>query len=109
MFTLILIHVTLHEPPYTPSYIHSRQHYKMNLSKLFLFVLMFVVETDEVTSVSVMMGDSVTLRTDLTGIQTDDKILWKFEDNDEPISPLKRSSDWRPHNQKHTKRSVWIL
>ncbi len=60
----------------------------MNLSKLFLFVLMFVVETDEVKSVSVLEGDSVTLRTDITGIQRDDEILWKFGDNDEPIAGL---------------------
>ncbi len=60
----------------------------MNLSKLFLFILMFVVETDYVESVSVLMGDSVTLRTDLTGIQRDDEILWKFEDNDETIVDL---------------------
>ncbi len=54
----------------------------MNLSKLFLFVLMFVVETDEVESVSVLMGDSVTLRTGLTKTQIIKKILWKFEDQD---------------------------
>lgn len=54
----------------------------MNLSKLFLFVLMFVVETDEVKSVSVLVGDSVTLLTGITGIQSDDKILWKFKDQD---------------------------
>ncbi len=60
----------------------------MNLSKLFLFVLVFVVETDYVESVSVLMGDSVTLRTGLTGIQRDDEILWKFGDNDEPTDDL---------------------
>ncbi len=54
----------------------------MNLSKLFLFVLMFVVETDEVKSVSVLEGHSVTLLTGLTEIQRDDEILWKFGDQD---------------------------
>ncbi len=43
---------------------------------------MFVVETDEVKSVSVLEGDSVTLRTGLTEIQRDDEILWKFGDQD---------------------------
>ncbi len=65
----------------------------MNLSKLFLFVLVFVVETDEVKSISVMEGDSVTLRTGLTEIQRDDEIRWKFEDNDEPIARLKTWSN----------------
>jgi len=59
----------------------------MNLSKLFLFVLMFVVETD-VESVSVLMGDNVTLRTGLTKTQIIEQILWKFGDNDEPIAGL---------------------
>ncbi len=62
--------------------LYSRQHYKMNLSKLFLFFLVFVVETDYVESVSVLVGDSVTLLTGLTEIQRDDQILWKFEDQD---------------------------
>ncbi len=60
----------------------------MNLSKLFLFVLVFVVETDEVKSVSVLEGDNVTLRTGLTGIQRDDEILWKFGDHGEFIARL---------------------
>ncbi len=34
---------------------------------------------DEVKSVSVMKGDSVTLNTDLTDKQKDDEILWNFE------------------------------
>ncbi len=53
----------------------------MNLSKLFLFVLVFVVETD-VESVSVLMGDSVTLRTGLTKRQIIEQIQWKFGDQD---------------------------
>uniref|UniRef100_A0A8C2JMH6 Immunoglobulin domain-containing protein n=1 Tax=Cyprinus carpio TaxID=7962 RepID=A0A8C2JMH6_CYPCA len=40
----------------------------------------FVVETDDVESVSVLEGDSVTLHTGLTKIQTDDQIVWKFGD-----------------------------
>ncbi|XP_051550718.1 uncharacterized protein LOC127438848 [Myxocyprinus asiaticus] len=38
----------------------------------------FGVDTDEVKSVSVMEGDSVTLYTDLTEIKRDDHILWRF-------------------------------
>ncbi len=51
----------------------------MNLSKLFLFVLMFVVETAGVKSVSVMMGYSVTLPTGLTERQIIKKIQWNLE------------------------------
>ncbi|XP_073717529.1 uncharacterized protein [Misgurnus anguillicaudatus] len=38
----------------------------------------FVVYGDEVKSVSVMEGDSVTLHTDITDIQRDDLIMWMF-------------------------------
>ncbi|KAA0711842.1 hypothetical protein E1301_Tti013451 [Triplophysa tibetana] len=38
----------------------------------------FSVDADEVKSVSVMEGDSVTLHTDLTIIQTSDVIRWRF-------------------------------
>ncbi|XP_057180935.1 uncharacterized protein LOC130548285 isoform X3 [Triplophysa rosa] len=38
----------------------------------------FGADADEVKSVSVMEGDSVTLHTDLTELQTDDLIQWKF-------------------------------
>ncbi len=40
---------------------------------------MFGVDADEV-SVSVMVGDSVTLNTDVTEVQRDTKIIWKFGD-----------------------------
>ncbi len=40
---------------------------------------MFGVETDEIKSVLVMEGESVTLNTDVTVTQRD-KILWKFGD-----------------------------
>ncbi|KAI7790892.1 hypothetical protein IRJ41_003799 [Triplophysa rosa] len=39
----------------------------------------FGADADEVKSVSLMEGDSVTLHTDLTDIQTDIHILWTFE------------------------------
>ncbi|XP_039538598.1 SLAM family member 9-like isoform X3 [Pimephales promelas] len=38
----------------------------------------FSSETNEIQSVSVMEGDSVTLNTDLTEIRADDDILWKY-------------------------------
>ncbi|XP_056614723.1 uncharacterized protein LOC130429900 [Triplophysa dalaica] len=43
-----------------------------------LFLLVVNGDPDEVKSVSVMEGDSVTLHTDLTHLQTDDRILWMF-------------------------------
>ncbi len=39
----------------------------------------FGVDADEV-SVSVMVGDSVTLNTDVTEVPNDTKIIWKFGD-----------------------------
>nr|XP_055074150.1 SLAM family member 9-like [Misgurnus anguillicaudatus] len=41
--------------------------------------VVFGVDGDEVKSVSVMEGDSVTLHTDITQIQRDDHIRWLFE------------------------------
>ncbi len=40
---------------------------------------MFGVDADEV-SVSVMVGDSVTLNTDITDVPKDTKIIWRFGD-----------------------------
>ncbi len=40
---------------------------------------MFGVDADEV-SVSVMVGDSVTLNTDVTEVPNDTKIIWRFGD-----------------------------
>ncbi len=48
---------------------------------------MFVVETDDVVSVSVMEGDSVTLHTGVK-VQRDDQILWEFGDQVIPIAHL---------------------
>ncbi|XP_067260129.1 muscle M-line assembly protein unc-89-like [Chanodichthys erythropterus] len=48
----------------------------------FLFWVLLLVDgvfgSDKVISVSVMEGDSVTLRTDLTEIQGDSKIIWNY-------------------------------
>ncbi len=40
---------------------------------------MFVTYTDVVKPVSVMEGDSVTLKTAVTEVPSDDQIVWKFE------------------------------
>ncbi|KAI2648024.1 SLAM family member 5 [Labeo rohita] len=49
-------------------------------SNLYLFPsLQGVFGVDSVKSVPVTEGDSVSLNTDLTEIQTDDEIMWKFE------------------------------
>nr|XP_055072788.1 uncharacterized protein LOC129452788 isoform X1 [Misgurnus anguillicaudatus] len=45
---------------------------------------------DEVKSVSVIEGDSVTLHTDLTKIQRDYLILWRFRDEPDPIATIDR-------------------
>ncbi|KAL1251991.1 hypothetical protein QQF64_019787 [Cirrhinus molitorella] len=45
-------------------------------------------DSDEVKSVSVMEGDSVTLESGLTEIQTDDLITWKFGDPEDLIAGI---------------------
>ncbi|XP_048038569.1 SLAM family member 9-like isoform X1 [Megalobrama amblycephala] len=45
---------------------------------LFICVEGVFGDADEVKSVSVMEGDSVTLNTDVTEVQRDDQILWRF-------------------------------
>ncbi|XP_051979531.1 uncharacterized protein LOC127640879 [Xyrauchen texanus] len=44
--------------------------------------------TDEVKSVSVMEGDSVTLHTDVTEIQRDDQIIWRFGPENSRIAEI---------------------
>ncbi|XP_048024328.1 uncharacterized protein LOC125254016 isoform X1 [Megalobrama amblycephala] len=51
--------------------------------------------TDGVKSVSVMLGDSVTLHTDLTEIQTNYQILWRFGGD---IIPRLNSADYKWSN-----------
>ncbi|XP_056615006.1 uncharacterized protein LOC130430086 [Triplophysa dalaica] len=51
---------------------------------------------DEVKSVSVMEGHSVTLHTDLTHIQTHDEIEWRFGVNGPVIVRIKRSVHINP-------------
>ncbi len=43
-------------------------------------------------SVSVKVGDSVTLNTDLTEIQRDDEIQWKFEHQNSPVAEINRKA-----------------
>ncbi|KTG34200.1 hypothetical protein cypCar_00021460 [Cyprinus carpio] len=48
---------------------------------------------DEVKSVSVMEGDSVTLNTNDTDIQKNDQILWKFGHNNFLITQINRKNN----------------
>ncbi|XP_067252608.1 CD48 antigen-like [Chanodichthys erythropterus] len=60
-----------------------------HLCALILFVLSGVFgDTDEVKSVSVMEGDSVTLNTDVTEVQSNDQILWMFGPRDTRIAQI---------------------
>ncbi|XP_056614141.1 uncharacterized protein LOC130429537 isoform X1 [Triplophysa dalaica] len=66
--------------------------YKSVLCALCLWLArgVFGADADEVKSVSVMEGDSVTLHTDLTHIQTDIQILWTFKLNTRLAEIIKR-------------------
>ncbi|XP_065100541.1 natural killer cell receptor 2B4-like isoform X3 [Paramisgurnus dabryanus] len=61
-----------------------------NIVFIFLFILhgVFGVDGDEVKSVSVMEGDSVTLHTDITQIQNRDQILWSFGPHETRIAEI---------------------
>ncbi|XP_016384333.1 SLAM family member 5-like isoform X2 [Sinocyclocheilus rhinocerous] len=52
-----------------------------------------VFGVDEVKSVSVMEGDSVTLNTDDTDIQRNDQILWRFGHNNILIAQINRKNN----------------
>ncbi|XP_056615768.1 natural killer cell receptor 2B4-like [Triplophysa dalaica] len=61
----------------------------------------FGVDSDEVKSVSVMEGDSVTLHTDFTHIQRRDQILWIFGPEEARIAEIhKKSIDMYDSNEK---------
>uniref|UniRef100_A0A673HS11 Ig-like domain-containing protein n=1 Tax=Sinocyclocheilus rhinocerous TaxID=307959 RepID=A0A673HS11_9TELE len=55
--------------------------------------LLGVFGVDEVKSVSVMEGDSVTLNTDDTDIQRNDQILWRFGHNNILIAQINRKNN----------------
>ncbi|XP_073717534.1 uncharacterized protein [Misgurnus anguillicaudatus] len=55
---------------------------------LFVAIGVFGVVKDEVKSVSVMEGDSVTLHTDITQIQKDDNLVWLFESQSTRIAEI---------------------
>ncbi|XP_065100552.1 uncharacterized protein [Paramisgurnus dabryanus] len=71
----------------------------MHLKKLLLLLCVlsvkgvFGVDGDEVKSVSVMEGDSVTLYTDITEIQTDQQILWMFGPKNISIAQIYKEKD----------------
>ncbi|XP_051551329.1 SLAM family member 5-like [Myxocyprinus asiaticus] len=52
----------------------------------------FGVETDEIKMVYVMEGDSVTLDTDVSKIQGDDLILWRFGAEDTRVADVNRTA-----------------
>uniref|UniRef100_A0A671S105 Ig-like domain-containing protein n=1 Tax=Sinocyclocheilus anshuiensis TaxID=1608454 RepID=A0A671S105_9TELE len=56
-------------------------------------LLQSVFGVDEVKSVSVMEGDSVTLNTDDTDIQRKDQILWRFGHNNILIAQINRKNN----------------
>ncbi len=55
---------------------------------------MFGAETDEVKSVSVKEGESVTLNPDLTQIQKISKIVWMFGDKGPVIAEIIKNEMW---------------
>ncbi|XP_051978181.1 uncharacterized protein LOC127639897 [Xyrauchen texanus] len=61
-------------------------------SCLWCLVGVFGIETDEIKMVSVMEGDSVTLDTDVSKIQGDDLILWRFGDEDTRVAEVNRTA-----------------
>ncbi|XP_073700276.1 uncharacterized protein [Garra rufa] len=72
-------------------------HYSVDIKSTDAKLKTFQVTVrDDVVSLSVMEEDSVTLHTDIN-IQSDDQILWKFEDQVIPIAPLNNPDDakWR--------------
>ncbi|XP_042605525.1 uncharacterized protein LOC109080663 isoform X1 [Cyprinus carpio] len=62
---------------------------KHTLNKIFN---VSVVPVDDMKSVSVLVEDSVTLYTDLTEIQRDDEIQWRFEHQNSPIAEIIRKA-----------------
>ncbi|XP_073717869.1 natural killer cell receptor 2B4-like [Misgurnus anguillicaudatus] len=56
----------------------------------FCVLVVFGVDGDEVKSVSVVEGDSVTLHTNITEIQTDDRIVWMFGPQDTLIAEISK-------------------
>ncbi|XP_073701003.1 uncharacterized protein [Garra rufa] len=62
---------------------------KHTLNKIFNIS---VVPVDEVKSVLVLVGDSVTLHTDLAEIQNDDEIQWRFEHQSSPLAEINRKA-----------------
>ncbi|XP_067271128.1 CD48 antigen-like [Pseudorasbora parva] len=60
---------------------------------ILLFICVEVVfDADEVKSVSVTEGDSVTLNTDVTEVQRDDQILWVFGPQETRIAEIHRQN-----------------
>ncbi|XP_067252711.1 uncharacterized protein [Chanodichthys erythropterus] len=73
---------TEHSGPYEATSGHT-------LNKIFN---VSALPVDPVKSVSVMLGDSVTLNTDLTEIQRDDVIQWRFEHQLPPVAEINKKN-----------------
>ncbi|XP_059424641.1 uncharacterized protein LOC132159037 isoform X2 [Carassius carassius] len=76
-----------------------------------LFTLIFFIfsgvfgaaDTDEIQSISVMRGDSLTLHTDVTEVQRDDLILWTFGSKDNLIAEIHKQVVYMFDSKGHFK------
>ncbi|XP_058616489.1 uncharacterized protein LOC131530317 isoform X2 [Onychostoma macrolepis] len=74
-----------------------------------LFTLIFFIfsgvfgaaDTNQIKSISVMRGYSVTLLTDITEVQRDDLILWTFGSKDNLIAEMHKQVDYVYGSQGH--------
>ncbi|XP_050950809.1 uncharacterized protein LOC127153645 [Labeo rohita] len=72
------------------------------MTNMMLFIFLLVMhgvsdaETDETENISVLEGDSVTLKTNLSEILNDDTILWMFGPKDSLISQIRRKDGLTP-------------
>ncbi|XP_026103922.1 uncharacterized protein LOC113075417 [Carassius auratus] len=74
-----------------------------------LFTLIFFIfsgvfgaaDTDEIQSISVMRGDSLTLHTDVTEVQRDDLILWTFGSKDNLIAEIHKQVVYMFDSKEH--------
>ncbi|XP_050951531.1 uncharacterized protein LOC127154168 [Labeo rohita] len=74
-------------------------HYSVDIKSTDAKLKTFQVTVrDDVESLSVMEGDTVTLHTSITNIKRDDQILWKLEDQVIPFAHLNGPDDARWRN-----------
>ncbi len=58
-------------------------------------------DTNQIKSISVMRGDSVTLHTNVTEVQRDDLILWTFVSRDNLIAEIHKQVVYVYHSKGH--------